>query len=77
MDYYALMGNSGDAYGLIRRNGFEVERFDLVEKVWKFLQDGMKFFVGDNANILLVNDATVKRFTGESRRKNDKRRADV
>ena len=77
MDYYALMGNSGEAYGLIRRNGSEVDRFDLEEKVWKFLPDGMKYFNGDNSNIILVNDATVRRFTGESRRKNDTRRSNV
>ncbi|MFC1462961.1 hypothetical protein ACFLQU_05070 [Verrucomicrobiota bacterium] len=47
--YYALAGDDGETYGLIRRSGFDIERFDNFETLqWEYKSDGMKYFNGMN-----------------------------
>lgn len=63
--YYALIGDEGEPYALIRRNGLTVERFDLTLNEWVFAPNGLRYFNGDNNQAVLVDAKTVKQVTGE------------
>ncbi len=62
MDYYSLVGDSGTVYGVIRKEGTRVERFDsTVDGDWKFLPSGLKYFNGDNNHATEVSEAQARK----------------